>query len=138
MSTSLWVPNLCRYCPKGIDIYFENVGGKMLDAVLDNMNVHGRIPVCGMISQYNLENHEGIYNLSNTIKRRLLIQGFLQSDWLHLYPEFREKVGQWFKEGKLEYVEDVSNGLEAGPRSLIGVLAGKNVGKACIKVADDV
>jgi 2-alkenal reductase len=126
-----------RCCPKGIDIYFENVGGKMLDAVLLNLNVFARIVACGMISQYNLESYEGIYNLGNIVKKRVKIQGFLQSDHLQLMPEFHEKVLAWFKENQLEYVEDIANGLEEGPRALIGVLAGRNVGKQSVKVADE-
>ncbi|KAG6552830.1 hypothetical protein Mapa_005485 [Marchantia paleacea] len=127
---------LKRHCPQGIDMYFENVGGKMLDAVLLNMKVNGRIAVCGMISQYNNEVHEPIYNLNVTVKRRLKIQGFLQSDFIHLKPEFKKTVVEWFKEKKLEYVEDIADGLEKGPAALIGMLAGKNVGKQGIKVAD--
>lgn len=128
---------LKRYCPKGIDIYFENVGGKMLDAVLLNMNLFGRIPVCGMISQYNLEQPDGIYNLVAVVKRQIKIQGFLQFEYHDLIPEFTEKVLGWFKEGKLEVIEDIANGLEEGPKALLGVLSGKNVGKQSVKVADD-
>lgn len=110
----------------------------MLDAVLLNVNVFARIVACGMISQYNLETSEGLHNLVNIVKKRVKLQGFLQSDHLHLMPEFHEKVLGWFKENKLEYVEDISNGLEEGPGALIGVLAGKNIGKASVKVAEDI
>ncbi|CAM6120238.1 unnamed protein product [Calypogeia fissa] len=127
-----------RCCPKGIDIYFENVGGKMLDAVLLNVNVFARIIACGMISQYNLETPEGIYNLNLIVKKRVKIQGFLQSDHLQLMPEFQQKVLGWFKEKQLEYVEDIAVGLEQGPKALLGVLSGKNVGKQSVKVADDI
>nr|AGS43879.1 double-bond reductase 2 [Plagiochasma appendiculatum] len=127
---------LKRCCPDGIDIYFENVGGKMLDAVLVNMKVFGRIAVCGMVSQYNKEVQDPIYNLNYTVKRRLKIHGFLQSDHMDVQPEFFKNVIQWFKEGKLVYVEDIADGLEKGPAALIGLLAGKNVGKQSVKIAD--
>ncbi|KGN51156.1 hypothetical protein Csa_008557 [Cucumis sativus] len=83
---------LKRYFPKGIDIYFENVGGKMLDAVLGNMREHGRIGVCGMISQYNLEKPEGVHNLLNIILRRVRVQGFEVFDYYHRYSEFLDSV----------------------------------------------
>ncbi|CDP08090.1 unnamed protein product [Coffea canephora] len=89
---------LKRYFPDGIDIYFENVGGKMLDAVLLNMSLNGRIAACGMISQYNLEQQEGI------------------------------------KEGKITYVEDIAEGLENAPSSLIGLFSGLNIGKQVVSV----
>lgn len=110
----------------------------MLDAVLLNVNIFARVIACGMISQYNLVNHEGIFNLSNIVKKRVTIRGFLQSDHLSLMPEFHEKVLGWFKEKKLEYVEDIADGLEEGPKAILAVLSGKNVGKQSIKVADDV
>ncbi|KAL4631922.1 hypothetical protein ACB092_04G014100 [Castanea dentata] len=81
---------LKRYFPQGIDIYFENVGGKMLDAVLLNMRIGGRISVCGMISQYNLEYPEGVHNLLQLIEKRIRMEGFLVPDYDHLYPKFLE------------------------------------------------
>ncbi|KAL3684332.1 hypothetical protein R1sor_002354 [Riccia sorocarpa] len=127
---------LKRYCPGGIDMYFENVGGKMLDAVLLNMKDHGRIAVCGMVSQYNKAEQDPIYNLSYVIKRRLKLEGFIQTDHLDLQPEFFKSVIGWFKEGKLNYVEDIADGLEKAPGALIGMLDGKNVGKQSVKVSD--
>ncbi|GAB2227818.1 hypothetical protein Droror1_Dr00009645 [Drosera rotundifolia] len=81
---------LKRYFPDGIDIYFENVGGKMLDAVMLNMRIHGRIAVCGMISQYNLEKSEGVHNLMSLIKHRIRMEGFMVSDGYDLYPKYLE------------------------------------------------
>ncbi|CAM6127772.1 unnamed protein product [Calypogeia fissa] len=129
---------LKRCCPKGIDIYFENVGGKMLDAVLLNMNVFGRIPVCGMISQYNLEKPDPIYNIGNLVPKRIKMQGFLNFDHEDIFPDFKEKVLGWLKEGNLEVVEDIAHGLEEGPKAVLGMLSGKNVGKMGVKVADDI
>ncbi|CAF1781902.1 hypothetical protein HID58_088929 [Brassica napus] len=126
---------LKRCFPKGIDIYFENVGGKMLDAVLLNMNIHGRIAVCGMISQYNLENHEGVHNLSTIIYKRIRIQGFAVFDYYDKYSKFLEFVIPCIKEGKIAYVEDVAEGLEKGPEALVGLFHGKNVGKQVVVIA---
>ncbi|XP_065860832.1 2-alkenal reductase (NADP(+)-dependent)-like [Euphorbia lathyris] len=126
---------LKRCFPVGIDIYFENVGGKMLDAVLLNMRIRGRIAVCGMISQYNLENPEGIYNLTSVIGKRIRMEGFLASDFYHLYPKFLGLVVPSIKEGKVVYVEDVAQGLEAAPKALVGIFSGHNVGKQLVLVA---
>lgn len=126
-----------RHFPEGIDIYFENVGGKMLEAVLNNMNVHGRIAVCGMISQYGLEQPEGVHNLFNLITKRIRMQGFLVSDLYHLYPKFLEIVLPQIKEGLITYVEDVDEGLQSAPRALVGLFSGRNVGKQVVAVASD-
>ncbi|KAG8369388.1 hypothetical protein BUALT_Bualt14G0006000 [Buddleja alternifolia] len=126
---------LKRYFPDGIDIYFENVGGKMLDAVLLNMRLHGRIAVCGMISQYNLEQPEGVHNLVSLISKRIRMEGFVASDYYHLYPKYLEMVLPLIKEGKITYVEDIAEGLENGPGALIGLYAGRNVGKQVVVVA---
>ncbi|CAN6806126.1 unnamed protein product [Brassica oleracea] len=126
---------LKRCFPKGIDIYFENVGGKMLDAVLLNMNMHGRIAVCGMISQYNLEDQEGVHNLTSIIYKRIRIQGFVVFDFFDKYSKFLEFVIPCTKEEKIAYVEDVAEGLEKGPEALVGLFYGKNVGKQVVVVA---
>ncbi|KAI3679832.1 hypothetical protein L2E82_50941 [Cichorium intybus] len=126
---------LKRYCPDGIDIYFENVGGKMLDAVLLNMRVGGRIAVCGMISQYNIDQHEGIHNLVFLILKSIKMKGFLAPDYYHLYPKFLETVLPLIHEGKIKYVEDMVEGLENAPSALVGLFSGKNVGKQVVVVA---
>ncbi|KAH6815963.1 Zinc-binding dehydrogenase family protein [Perilla frutescens var. frutescens] len=126
---------LKRYFPDGIDIYFENVGGKMLDAVLNNMRAHGRIPVCGMISQYGLEQPESVHNLFNLISKRIRMQGFIVGDHYHLYPKFLEMVLPQIKEGKITYVEDIAEGLESAPNALVGLFSGWNVGKQVVVVA---
>ncbi|KAL8122238.1 2-alkenal reductase (NADP(+)-dependent)-like isoform X2 [Apium graveolens] len=126
---------LKRYFPNGIDIYFENVGGKMLDAVLVNMRPNGRIPVCGMISQYNLEKPEGVHNLTFVVMKKLRLEGFLVFDYYHLYPKFLELVLPFIKEGKINYLEDTAEGLESAPAALIGLFSGRNVGKQVVVVA---
>ncbi|MFS8033718.1 putative oxidoreductase [Helianthus anomalus] len=126
---------LNRYFPDGIDIYFENVGGKMLDAVLCNMRVHGRIAVCGMISQYNLNRPEGINNLMFLILKRIRMEGFLVVDYHHLYPNLFEMVLPLIREGKITYVEDTVDGLDNAPAALVGLFSGKNVGKQVVAIA---
>ncbi|EYU17593.1 hypothetical protein ABFS82_07G107300 [Erythranthe guttata] len=129
---------LKRYFPNGIDIYFENVGGKMFDAVLLNMRVNGRIAVCGMISQYNLENpEEGTRNLLCLITKRIRMEGFLVFDHYGLYPKFLEMVVPLVKQGKITYVEDVAQGLENAPNALVGLFSGRNVGKQVVVVASE-
>ncbi|XP_028792587.1 2-alkenal reductase (NADP(+)-dependent) [Neltuma alba] len=125
---------LTRHFPEGIDIYFDNVGGKMLDAVLLNMRIHGRIAVCGMISQYNLDNPEGVHNLFNLVSKRIRMEGFLVTEYYHLYPKFLEKVIPFIKQGKIVYVEDVVEGFENAPSALIGLFHGRNVGKQLVVV----
>ncbi|KAL1806244.1 hypothetical protein DCAR_0832021 [Daucus carota subsp. sativus] len=129
------VAALKRYFPEGIDIYFENVGGKMLDAVLANMRIHGRIAACGMISQYNLEKPEGVYNLTQILHKRIRIEGFLVTDYYHLYPKFLEMILPYIREGKIKYLEDTAEGLESAPAALIGLFSGRNVGKQVVVVA---
>ncbi|XP_062190858.1 2-alkenal reductase (NADP(+)-dependent)-like [Phragmites australis] len=130
---------LRRCFPEGIDIYFENVGGAMLDAVLLNMRVHGRIAVCGLISQYNLADGErdAVRNLAAVISKRLRLQGFIEPDHKHLYPQYEAWVLPYIRDGTLAYVEDVAHGLESAPKALIGLFHGRNVGKQLVRVADD-
>ncbi|XP_065864271.1 2-alkenal reductase (NADP(+)-dependent)-like [Euphorbia lathyris] len=127
---------LKRYFPKGIDIYFENVGGKMLDAVLLNMRKNGRISVCGLISQYNLEQPQGIYCLGQLILKSIRMQGFLAFDFYHLYPKFLEMILPKIRQGKIVYVEDKAQGLENGAAALVGLFSGRNVGKQLIVIAN--
>ncbi|XP_074310637.1 2-alkenal reductase (NADP(+)-dependent) [Silene latifolia] len=128
---------LKRYFPEGIDIYFENVGGAMLDAVLLNMRIHGRIAVCGMVSQHSYHDTEGTHNLFVMISKRIRMQGFLQSDYLHLYPEFSQVVCEYYKQGKIVYIEDMTDGLENAPSALAGLFTGKNVGKQVVCVSSE-
>ncbi|XP_077225130.1 2-alkenal reductase (NADP(+)-dependent)-like [Tasmannia lanceolata] len=128
---------LKRYFPEGIDVYFENVGGPMLDAVLLNMRIKGRIAVCGMISQYNLEKPYGVQNLFCLISKRIRMEGFTVIDYDHLYPQFLELTHQYIKEGKIFYVEDTVEGLEKAPAALIGLFTGSNVGKQVVVVAHE-
>ncbi|XP_073116254.1 2-alkenal reductase (NADP(+)-dependent) isoform X2 [Elaeis guineensis] len=128
---------LKRSFPEGIDIYFENVGGPMLDAVLSNMRKHGRIAMCGMISQYNLDKPEGVHNLFYLIAKSIRMEGFLVSDFIHKYPQFEEITAQYVKDGKINYVEDKVVGLENAPAALVGLFAGHNVGRQLVVVSHE-
>ncbi len=118
-------------------MYFENVGGKMLEAVLDNMNKFGRIAVCGLISQYEKENSDGIHNLWRVISARITMRGFLQGDHANLRPDFLQKVLGYLKEKKFVYIEDIDEGLESAVGAFVKLLSGGNVGKQILKVATD-
>ncbi|KAG6400116.1 hypothetical protein SASPL_141604 [Salvia splendens] len=127
---------LKRYFPDGIDIYFDNVGGKMLEAVLNNMRLNGSVALCGMISQYNsLEQPEGVCNLINAIVKRVRMEGFFTSDHYHLYSKFLEMVVPLIKEERITYVEDTAEGIESAPGALFGLYSGRNVGKLLVVVA---
>ncbi|KAL6548726.1 hypothetical protein OROGR_008492 [Orobanche gracilis] len=115
----------------------SNVGGKMLEAVLDNMRLRGRIAVCGMISQYNLEKPEGVHNLMALIKKRIRMEGFLVLDYYHLYPKFIEMVLPRIKKGDITYVEDMADGIESAPGALVGLFSSRNFGKQVVVVAKE-
>uniref|UniRef100_A0A0E0FAK4 Enoyl reductase (ER) domain-containing protein n=1 Tax=Oryza meridionalis TaxID=40149 RepID=A0A0E0FAK4_9ORYZ len=128
---------LKRHFPEGIDIYFENVGGATLDAVLPNMRLRGRIAACGMISQYNLDNPDGVHNLFYIVTKRLRMEGFLVFDYNKMYHRFEEEMAAYLKERKITYVEDVVVGLDAAPAVLIGLFTGRNVGKQLVAVSQE-
>lgn len=131
---------LAKACPNGIDVYYENVGTKVFDAVLPLLNNSARIPVCGLIGQYSMtsqpEGPDRINLLMRTIlTKRLKIQGFIIfDDYAHRYDEFARDMGQWLAEGKIKYREQVVQGLENAPEAFIGMLVGKNFGKLVIQV----
>ncbi|MDE4079657.1 MULTISPECIES: NADP-dependent oxidoreductase [Enterobacter cloacae complex] len=134
---------LASACPQGIDVYYENVGGKVFDAVLPLLNTSARVPVCGLVSGYNATNlpdgPDRLPLLMGTIlKKRIRMQGFIiAQDYGHRIDEFQQEMGRWVKEGKIHYREQVIEGLEAAPDALIGLLEGKNFGKVVIRVAAD-
>jgi NADPH-dependent curcumin reductase CurA len=124
---------LAEATPKGIDLYFENVGGAHLDAALLRMNLHGRIPVCGMISTYN-GGGDPVSGLFNIIYRRVTLQGFVVSDYMHLAGQFAVDMTGWLKEGRIKYQETILDGFERAPEGLIGLFEGRNAGKMLIRV----
>ena len=109
----------------------------MLDAALLNMRVHGRIAVCGMVSLHSISDPKGIHNLSCLVIKRIKMQGFLQSDYLHKFPLFLEHVTENYKQGKIVYIEDMNEGLETAPAAFVGLFSGKNIGKQVICVAQE-
>ncbi|MFK8002696.1 MAG: NADP-dependent oxidoreductase [Polyangiales bacterium] len=127
-------------CPKGIDVYYENVGGKVLDAVIPLLNSSARIPLCGLVSQYNAtELPEGPdrmnWLMGQMLTKRVKLQGFIVfDDFGHLYPEFAQVMGEWIAQGKIEYTEEIIDGLENAAASLVGLLKGENFGKRVIRV----
>ncbi|MCI0546210.1 MAG: NADP-dependent oxidoreductase [Candidatus Rokubacteria bacterium] len=122
-------------CPHGIDVYFENVGGPILDAVLQLINPFARIPLCGMISQYNLATPEpGPRYLMSMVGNRALMQGFIISDHLDRYPEFVREVGGWLTMGRITHEQTVVDGIENAPRAFLGLFKGDNLGKMVVKL----
>ena len=109
----------------------------MLDAVLLNMRPHGRIAVCGMISQYNLDQSEGVHNLLQLAIQRIRMEGFGAPDYFHLNAKFLEAMLPYIREGKISYVEDTVHGLESGPAALIGLFSGRNVGKQVVAISTE-
>lgn len=128
---------LAKACPNGIDVYYDNVGGKILDECLKLMNLHGRIPTCGLISQYNAtEPVPGPYNYGLVLMHRLKIQGFIILDYMDRYPEATEALIGWMKEGKLKARLDVSDGLETALQAVKKLYTGDNMGKLMVRVKD--
>jgi len=127
---------LRKACPKGIDVYFENVGGPQLQAVLTAMNPFGRIAVCGMIAQYNATTPPaGPNNLIYVIPKRLSIRGFVVTDHSDLMPEFTRDMAGWIKSGRLKYQETVHEGIESAPAAFLGLFDGENNGKMLVRLA---
>ena len=127
-------------CPDGIDIYFENVGGAVWDAVFPLLNNFARVPVCGLIASYNAtaqpEGPDRSASLMRAIlTKRLRIQGFIVYDFAHQTLEFLSEAGSWIREGKLKYREDIVEGLENAPQAFIGLLKGANFGKLLVEVS---
>ncbi|WP_394147825.1 NADP-dependent oxidoreductase [Shewanella atlantica] len=122
--------------PQGIDVYFENVGGEHLSAALDNMNDHGRIAVCGMISQYNdTTPTPGPANLAMIIIKKLKIEGFIVFEHWDHYPEFAKQMGQWLATGAVKAEQTIYEGLEQAPNAFIGLFEGRNRGKMVVRLA---
>ena len=129
-------------CPKGIDVYFESVGGPVFDAVMPLLNAKARIPVCGMIAAYNDTalpagpDRLGLL-MGLILRKRIRMQGFIIfDDYGPRFGEFFAQMSAWVKEGKIRHREDIVDGLEKAPEAFIGLLKGKNFGKLLVKVAD--
>ncbi|MBN3872202.1 NADP-dependent oxidoreductase [Nostoc sp. JL33] len=123
--------------PNGIDVYYDNTAGVILETVLQQINLGARIPLVGLISEYNATSTPSGPNLMPLLIKRALIKGFLVSDYQHRFNDFLHDVSGWLQSGKLKYKEDVVDGLENAPGAFIGLLRGDNFGKLIVKVNDD-
>jgi NADPH-dependent curcumin reductase len=123
-----------RTAPEGIDVYFDNVGGEVLDAVLAHLNLNARVAVCGMISQYNAASPAGIRNIGAVLDKCATIQGFRVGLYLPQRDAALVRLTQWFREGRLEYRETVFDGIESAPAAFINMLEGKNLGKQVVRL----
>ncbi|GCE16073.1 NADP-dependent oxidoreductase [Tengunoibacter tsumagoiensis] len=121
--------------PDGIDIYFENVGGPILDVVLTQLNAFARIPLCGFISQYNVTEPYAIKHFSALLTNRVKLQGFIVGEHAAHFPQALDELGKLVTTGKLKYRETIANGLENAPKAFIGMLKGENFGKQLVKLA---
>ncbi|XP_031252635.1 2-alkenal reductase (NADP(+)-dependent)-like isoform X1 [Pistacia vera] len=128
---------LRRYFPDGIDVYFDNVGGDMLEAAVANMNLFGRVAACGAISEYTNASKRASPNMLDDVYKRIKIQGFLVSDHINLYADFVSTIGDHLRNGKIQPLEDISNGVESIPSAFIGLFQGDNIGKKIVCVAQD-
>ncbi len=133
---------LAAACPRGIDVYFESVGGAVLYAVIPLLNVGARVPLCGLISWYNLAKlPTGVDRtpqlLMTALRQRVRIQGFIIFDHYRRMGAFQQEMGAWVREGRVRYREELLEGLENAPRGLIGMLQGENFGKVIVRVSAD-
>jgi NADPH-dependent curcumin reductase CurA len=145
---------LRRTCQDGIDLYFDNVGGNHLEAAIDNMNIFGRIALCGTTSQYNnkdnsttslsnnvnnnnnksLTSFSGISNLSLAVSHRLKLQGFIWSDHIDIINEFNSSMSKWINEGKIKWKENIFEGLENAPKAFVNLFKGESVGRTLVYI----
>lgn len=128
-------------CPDGIDVYWENVGGAVWQAVLPLLNEHARVPVCGLVAHYNDTELPAGPNrapalMANILTRSLTVRGFIQHEFVRRYPEFLKEMGGWLRDDQLHYREDIVDGLENAPAAFIGMLNGGNFGKLLVRVAE--
>jgi NADPH:quinone reductase len=137
--SSLSLPkSIAEVCPKGIDVNFENVGGEIFEAALWNMRPYGRIALCGMVANYNDERAEpGPRGMMSVIGKRLTIRGFIVTDHPDACKQYVAKAAQWLAEGKLNYRENVVEGLENAPAAFVDMLKGNKVGKQVVQVAGE-
>jgi len=127
--------DLRETCPNGVDIYFENVGGEILDTLFRVMRPFSRIIVCGMISEYNATESYGVKNFRAILVNRIKVQGMIVFDWLDRYAEANTALAGYVAQGKLKYRESVLEGIENAPKGLVELLKGRNFGKQLVKLA---
>ena len=133
---------LKRICPNGINLYFDNVGGKHLEAAIDNMNTFGRIVLCGTTSQYNADpsaptSSSGPSNLSLAVSHRLSLKGFIFSDHNDILNKFNVSMSKWINEGRIKWKENIFEGLENAPKAFVSLFKGESLGRILVKIASD-
>jgi len=134
-TTSGYSAKINELCPDGVDIYFDNVGGTITDAVFSTLNIGARVVVCGQIAQYNAEKPEiGPRLLWHLIVKRARAEGFLVFDFAHRYAEGLRQLAMWLNAGKLKHHEQFVDGIENTPRAFIGMLRGENTGKQLVRL----
>jgi NADPH-dependent curcumin reductase len=127
---------LKQHCPKGVDVYFDNVGGEILDIVLTQLAMHARIVICGAISQYNETRMKGPSNYMSLLVNRAMMKGMVVFDYASRYAEAAREMAGWMASGQLKTREDIVAGLETFPETLLRLFKGENTGKLVLKVAD--
>jgi len=127
---------LKQHCPKGVDVYFDNVGGEILDIVLTQLAMHARIVICGAISQYNESKMKGPSNYMSLLVNRAMMKGMVVFDYASRYGEAAREMAGWMATGQLKTREDVVAGLETFPETLLKLFKGENTGKLVLKVAE--
>ena len=129
---------LRQHCPQGVNVYFDNVGGEILEAVLAQLVLKARVSICGAISQYNnVEGIQGPRNYLSLLINRARMEGFIVFDYAPRYPEGLNAIAGWLAEGRLKAREDIVEGLETFPETLLKLYKGENFGKLVIKVAGE-
>jgi NADPH-dependent curcumin reductase CurA len=128
---------LQEHCPAGIDVYFDNVGGPLLEAVLPQLNPFARIPVCGMISGYERTDDPGVRGLHNVLAKRATITGFSIYDHMSGFAEWQRRMATLLADGRITYHEEIWEGIESVPAAFLGMLAGDNLGKRLVRVNPD-
>ena len=122
-------------CPQGVDVYFDNVGGEVSDAVLPQINKGARISICGQISMYNLERMDvGLRAQPFLLVKSAMMKGFIIFDYAPRFAEGVTQLGKWLKEGKLKYAENIVEGFENVPQAFLGLFAGENLGKQLVRI----
>lgn len=129
--------SLKEHCPNGVDMYFDNVGGEILESVLEVINKNGRIACCGMISQYGNANHYGIKNLFILVAKTVKMQGFLLYDFAQKFEEGIKEIIGYLQKGMIKLSEDFNEGLETAPKVLEKLLKGENKGKSLIRIKEE-
>ncbi len=134
-----WVEKLESFCPSGVDIYFDNVGGNITDEVMKRLSRGARVVLSGQISHYNLEQSDScLQNFRHLIVKSAMAKGFrVVPDYQHRFPEGRQQMQKWLEEGKIRPCETIVKGLENIPQALIGLFTGENLGKMLVQIAED-